>query len=127
MTSVMSEQPCPDRELTGPDELLRWVHPALYDQVSESLDPAVFKNFPNPEFNRCSANWAECSTVHHTIRGRPGHGVASIRVQVCWEEEQEVERAAEENNPAHCNIVGDKPGSRRRRLAKAATVLRVPD
>ena len=122
----MVEQNCPDRDFIGADELLRRVHPALYDPGTESLDPGVFKNFPNPELNRCSANWAECSTVERTIRERPSHGVASIRVQICWDEEQDIERAPKKDNRAHCNIVGTKSGSRRRRLAKAAIVLRQP-
>ena len=118
--------PCPDRDFDEADQLLRRFPPAFYDPETRELDPGVFKNYPFPELKRCSVNWSECSTIDEALGPQPRYGIASIPAGFCMAEDQEIERAPEDDNDSHCNLIGEKPMSRRRRFAKAADVVRVP-
>lgn len=73
-----------------------------------------------------SVDWMRLSTIDDTLRSYPGFGVASISAQLCWSLNQEVERTPSEENPAHCDVIGDKPKPVRRKFSDIAEYLRYP-
>lgn len=61
------------------------------------------------------------------IENRPGHGVLGIRAKDVRAEAQRIERSPLTVELAHGDVWGEKPGSRRRRLAtKAFWVVEPP-
>lgn len=106
------------------DRFLRRIHPQYYNPNTGKVASAAFQNASNT--NRMSVNWMKLSTVDDTLRRYSGFGVASISAELCWFLNQEVEGIPSEENPAHCDIVGDKPQSVRRKFRDKAEYPRYP-
>lgn len=73
-----------------------------------------------------STDWMKLTTVEDTLREHPGFGAASVSAELCWFLNQEVERTPSEENPAHCDVVGDKSKPVRRKFRDMAEYLRYP-
>ncbi len=84
-----------------------------------SVSSAVFENTPGTV--RMSVNWMAKSSVEDTLKGFPNFGVVMLTAEDYWKERHAIEHTpvTDPPNPAHCDIVGDKPLSVRRRLARA--------
>jgi len=100
------------------DSFLRRIHPQYYNPNTGKVASAAFQNASST--NRMSVNWMKLSTVDDTLRGYPRFGVALISAELCWFLNQQVESVTSEENPAHCDIVGDKPRSVRRKFRDMA-------
>lgn|GEM_PF-7080768 len=105
------------------NEFLRWV-PDLYIHSDGSISPGAFSNTSGTE--RMSVNWAALSSVQDTLAGRENCGVVSITSEFCMDLYQEIERTPTKDNAAHCDVVGHKPTSVKRKLAQAAKWLYRP-
>jgi len=115
--------------------LYRWVSPTHVRQtpIGPEWREGVFKNFPRPEERRMSVvvqdrldelNRSPASILD----GLVGYGLIGIRAGDVREEEQRIERTPRDDEPAHGDVWGDKPGARRRKLAaKAFWVVPPPD
>lgn len=106
------------------DRFLRRIPPIYYNPNTGKVMSAAFQNASGT--NRMSVDWTKLSTVDDTLRGYPRFGVASISAELCWFLNQEVERVPSEENPAHCDVVGDKPQSVRRKFRDRAEYPRYP-
>ncbi len=73
-----------------------------------------------------SVNWGALSSVQDTLAGRDNCGVVSITTELCMELNQEIERTPTKDNPAHSDIIGQKPNSVKRKFAQAAKWLYRP-
>jgi hypothetical protein len=85
----------------------------------------AFKNFPNPERRRMSISLSDTlaasgGTPSALLDGYPTYGLVAIDARSVRAEDQAVERTPTTDDPAHGDVVGDKPASRRKRLAKQA-------
>ncbi len=49
--------------------------------------------------------------------------MAAITARLCYENNQAIERSPVTGNPAHCDVVGNKPDCVRKNLARAARLL----
>jgi len=106
------------------DSFLRRIPPQYYDPSTGKVSSAAFQNASSTK--RMSVNWMKLSGVDDTLHGYPGFGVASISAELCWFLNQEVENVPSEENPAHCDIVGDKPQSVSRKFRDMAKYPRYP-
>jgi len=106
------------------DTFLRRIHPQHYDRNTGKVSSAAFQNTSGT--NRMSVDWTQLSTVEDTLSGYEGFGVASISADLCWSLSQQVERVPLQGNPAHCDVVGEKPKPVRRAFAHKAAYLRYP-
>lgn len=99
------------------DEFLRWVH-ENYVHTDGSVSPGAFSNSSGTQ--RMSVNWSALSSVKDTLADRNNFGVVSITAQLCWDLSQEIEKTPTVSNPAHCDVVGDKPLSVKRKFANGS-------
>lgn len=106
------------------DQFLRRIAPQYYNPDTGKVASAAFQNTSGT--NRMSVDWMKLSTVDNTLRRYPRFGVASISAELCWFLNQEVESVPSEENPAHCDIVGDKPQPVRRKFRDMAQYPRYP-
>ena len=106
------------------DHFLRRIPPEYYNPNTGKVVSAAFQNTSNTE--RMSVNWMKLSTVDDTLRGYPRFGIASISAELCWSLNQEIESVPSEENPAHCDVVGAKPPSVKRKFRNMAKYLRYP-
>lgn len=106
------------------DHFLRRIAPQYYNPDTGKVTSAAFQNTSST--NRMSVDWMKLSTVDNTLRGYPRFGVASISAGLCRSLNQEIERTHSEENPAHCDVVGDKPPPVRRKFRDMAEYLRYP-
>lgn len=112
------------RDFAPDDEFLRRI-PLDCVKPDGSLASKAFANSTNTD--RMSVNYALLSSIEHTLTGYTGFGVTSITAELCWTLNQKVERTPNEDNPAHCDVVGPKPQSVRRRFARSAKLLHRPE
>ena len=73
-----------------------------------------------------SVNRAELSSVKETIKPNPCWGVASIDAKSCYQANQDIEYTPQDDNHAHCDVVGHKTLSIKRKLREAAKLLLPP-
>jgi hypothetical protein len=122
------EGPEDDLSVDGSVDLFRRVPPVHYrfrDGAFEVKEGA-FKNFPHPERKRMSIalgdKLAQDGRAPASIL-RPGQeafGVVALRASDVRAEMQRIERTPKDDEPAHGDVYGDKPASRRKRLARMA-------
>ena len=86
------------------------------------------KAFKNPRGSRrMSVDRARLSSVEQTLKGHPHYwGVYAITDGACRTQGQEVEYTPQDENLAHCDVVGDKPGSVSKALRDAARPVKKP-
>lgn len=129
MTPDAEEDP-PDDDLSidGDTDLFRRVPPDHYKVVDGRfvLREGAFKNFPHPERKRMSV------VLGDTLAGagrqpesiltpeQSAFGVVAIRASAVREEEQRIERSTLDEEPAHGDVYGEKPGGRRKRFVAVA-------
>ena len=106
------------------DQFLRRIPPYYYNSATGKVSSAAFQN--TSDTNRMSVNFGRLSSVKHTLAGDSQCGVASITAELCWSLEQEIESTPKDTNPAHCDVVGEKPQRIRRKLREKASYLRYP-
>lgn len=127
MAADVDEEPEDDPSV-GPDLILyRWVPPQHWRRRDGQIEcrDGAFKNFPNPELLRMSIvlddtlrdDGREPSAI---IEGRRDFGLVALTARQVRDIEQRVIRSATEDEPAHGDVWGEKPGAVRRRLASAA-------
>lgn len=128
------EAPEDDLSVEGETDLLRRVPPDHYKVVAGEfvLRDGAFKNFPQPERKRMSV------VLGDTLSGmgrepesiltseQSAFGVVAIKASAVRAEEQRVIRSELQDEPAHGDVYGDKPGSRRKRFAAVATWVVYP-
>jgi len=113
------------QKLHPEDQFLRIISPIFYDPVKRKVLSGAFQNTSGT--NRMSVNSRKLSSIEDTLYGYPGHGVDSITAQLCWLLQQEIEETPVERNSAHCDVVGHKPLSIRRKFRDMADYLRYPE
>lgn len=106
------------------DQFLRRISP-LWLKAPDKVSSAAFHNAKGTD--RMSVNWLALSSVEHTLSGHPGYGVASITAALCYSLQQQPVYSPEEDNVAHCNIVGDKTDAISKRFRDGAQYLCYPD
>ena len=106
------------------ERFLRRIAPVFYNPNTGKVVSAAFQNSSGT--NRMSVDWMGLFTVDDTLHDYRGFGVASISAGLCRSLNQEVERTPQEENPAHCDVVGYKPKSVRRKFREMAEYLRYP-
>ena len=121
LTDKMSESSQP---FVPNDRFLRRIPPVFYDSKTGKVMSAAFQNAPRTK--RMSVNWTKLSTIKDTLNGYPGYRVASISAELCWSLEQDIEGTPSAENPAHCDVVGNKPQSVKRKFRDKAEYLRYP-
>jgi len=104
--------------LFEPDDLFyRYIHPKLADE----------NGWPNSggfDDGELSVDWARLTDLDRALARRSHHGVVAITKSLCDDLGLEVRRDPLPDNPAHCLILGRKPGSIRRRLKESCVRLR---
>lgn len=106
------------------DEFLRRISPD-WVKPDGSLMTLAFRNTTGTD--RMSVNWAALSSVDDTLIGWEWHGVVSVTAELCWCLNQKIERTPTADNPAHCDVVGYKSESVKRKFARAGKWLRYPE
>ncbi len=106
------------------DRFLRRIAPQYYNPNTGKVVSAASQNTSGT--NRMSVDWMRLCTIDDTLHGYPRFGVASISAELCWSLNQEVESFPLEENPAHCDVVGDKPRPIRHKFRDMAEYLRYP-
>ena len=109
------------------DRFFKWVNPCDWNWEENRPNSGAFNNL------RMSVNWSALSTVEHTKQGNPRYGVVSLTKEVCQRFGQVIhyspvkDHPSLPDNPAHCDVVGEKkPRTLRRRLAAKAVVCEAP-
>ena len=106
------------------DRFLRRIAPQHFDPKTGKVASAAFQN--TSRTNRMSVDWMKLSAVADTLNGYLGFGVASISAGLCWSLNQDIEKTASGDNPAHCDVVGHKPKPIRRKFRDMAKYLIYP-
>ena len=70
--------------------------------------------------NEFSANWQRKSSIKHTLNNLSGFGVASFTAELCYSLNQEPKYTPKEDNSAHCDIVGHKTESIKKKFRDCA-------
>lgn len=113
------------RELEDGDEFYRAINPKVHLKPDGTLASAAFYNSSNT--NEMSVDWADQSTPAQTVGRFPnwpsGKRVASVSAGTYWDYDQSIKYSPNTNNRAHTSIVGAKPPSVRKGLARAAKML----
>jgi hypothetical protein len=109
------------------DLFFKRVNPCDWNWEENRPNSSAFTNY------KMSANWSALSSVQHTIEGYPGYGVVSLTEEVCRKFKQVIEYSPVRDhpslpdNPAHCDVVGEKrQRTLRRRLAAASVLCEAP-
>lgn len=105
-----------------PDErFFKFVHPeAQWNWKQDRPGTNVFK------YESESVNWEALATPESTIIRRPAHGVISVNTYLCIFLGQRIEYTpirhdpVLQDNPAHCDIVGNKDMKIARQFAREA-------
>jgi hypothetical protein len=125
-----------DQSIADDAELYRRVPPEHCRFIGGEVEvrEGAFKNFPHPELKRMSVvlgdRLAELERDPRTIlKGHEHCGVVVLRAgPLRHDEEQKLQRTPKPEELAHGDVVGDKPASRKKRLAAMAEwVIRPPD
>lgn len=129
MTATTGEDP-PEDDPTVDDEteLFRRVPPAHWKKVGDQfvLRDGAFKNFPNPERKRISVVLGHTLADHErdpeSLRtpDQVSYGIVAIKAKVVRAECQRIERSPRDDEPAHGDVYGDKPVSRRKKFVAQA-------
>ena len=100
------------------EKFFKFVHPkAQWSWNEDRPATSLFKD------ERESSNWGALATPESTVNGRPDHGVISVTTALCIRLDQCIEYtpirhdSVIADNAAHCDIVGQKSGPGKRRLA----------
>lgn len=135
--AVDSEHDPPEDDGTISDEtdLFRRVPPDHYKLVAGEfvLRDGAFKNFPHPERKRMSVVLGDTLTdagrEPESVRSpeQSNFGVVAISAGEVRAEEQRIERSPLDEEPAHGDVFGEKPGARRKRFARVARWVVYPD
>lgn len=122
------KQPPNPHSFNGQDEFLRRLHPDWWNWDEDRLTTSAFYNHRETP-DRLSVNWSELSSVEHTVESHHGYGVASLKGYVFYTAPipQDIEYTPNDNNEAHCDVIGDKKRkSVRRYMRDRAEVLLKP-
>ena len=106
------------KDFADDDEFLRRIPPWLFDFEKQEIQSWAFSN--DKDRDSFSVNWAELSSVEHTTQGHQGFGVASLTAHDFRIEEQVILHTRKPDNVAHCDVVGEKPKARQRKLRNMA-------
>ena len=125
---VGDDLPQNDPSIDADLDLFRRVPPEHYRVVDGEfvLKEGAFKNFPRPERKRMSValgdRLKELERQPDSVRplGRDDYGVVALKARAVRAECQRVIRSPTEEEPAHGDVCGDKPPSRRKRLVPLA-------
>ena len=106
------------------DEFYRALRPE-WIKGGGKISPGAFSNASQTD--RMSVDWADRSTPQQTfdrwtVWGED-RGVASITAGLSWNNAQGIEYTPDESNPAHSDVVGDKPDRVRKNLARGAKLV----
>ena len=113
---------------SGDEEFLRRISPSHFNFSTQEIQSWAFDNLDDTP-GRMSVNWSGLATVQETVQDHPGFGVASITARSCYDEKQGIEytpvkdHPSLRDNPAHCDVVGDKPKGVQRRLRNSVKAL----
>ena len=100
------------KDFADDDEFLRRIPAWLFDFEKQEIQSWAFGNDEGSD--RFSVNWAELSSIEHTVQGHPGFGVASLTASDFRIEEQDILHTPSPDNVAHCDVVGEKSSARTR-------------
>ena len=106
------------------DEFYRAINPIFFDKGK--ILRAAFQNTTGTD--RMSVDWTRFSTPEIVLGNFPrwggGAAVALITARLCIEEcSQEIEYTPETENPAHCDVVGEKTPAIRKRFMEGCTLV----
>jgi hypothetical protein len=135
VTETDGDGPPEDDLSVEPDcDLYRRVPPDHWRLVGGEFEirEGAFKNFPQPERKRMSVVLGD--TLDQLERdpnsilppGREDYGVVALKAAAVRAECQRVMRSRTNEEPAHGDVYGDKPPSRRKRLVPLATWVVYP-
>jgi hypothetical protein len=108
------------------DELLRRIHPAhiIMDQKLGAKRPASAAFDNTSGTNRMSVDLRKLlSCVKDCIKDYPNYGIAVFEVALAYELNQTVENSPRSENLAHCDVIGEKPPSVKRKFALRSQLL----
>jgi hypothetical protein len=105
------------------DKFLRRI-PEYHLKPGGEISSAAFQN--DRGTNSFSTNWMKLTTIEDTLKNNPGFGLVSISAKLCWENQQTPVYAPVDENAAHCEIVGHKTESIRRKIRSGAEFLVYP-
>lgn len=131
--ATTDQGPEDDGSIHPPTLLYRWVAPAHIRRTDAGVEcrDGAFKNFPNPAALLMSVVIEDTLREHHrqpgsVLDGRPGYGLVALTAGQVRGLEQRIMRSPLPDELAHGDVWGEKPVSRRRRLAQAAEWIIVP-
>ena len=90
--------------------LLLFIHPDQWNRRGSKLRPGS-NNFTDQEQ---SSDWNALKSPQHIVEERPGYGVVALSIAQCVSQEQTIKYTPViddkklPDNPAHCDIVGEK-------------------
>ena len=127
VAGAAAEPPPDDASVNDDLVLFRRVPPAhtRWTPDGPEIRDGLFKNFPNPELLRMSVVLEDTlreddRSPETIVAAYPLFGVAAITAAAVRAEQQGVVRSRTEEEPAHGDVCGEKPTSRRIRLAEQA-------
>ena len=124
MTGILVEPLGIADPFTAEEEFLRRIPPIHFDFDKGRIYSSAFDNRSGTD--RMSVNRMRLSSAEETLCGHPSYGVASLTADVIYKENQQILHTPTEDNVAHCDVVGTKPKSVRRRLRNAARLVVAP-
>ena len=129
-----SDAPEPNRPIDGQTRLYRRINRPHYSPQADGsfrLRDTAFKNSPGGGKDMSVAledTLADSGgEVMDVLAGYGAEwGLAAITTQTAWDHEQDVQRTPKDDDPAHGDVIGEKPTGRRKKLALAAEWVVLP-
>ena len=118
------DQPEQPEPLHPRDEFLRLIKPIYYHPETGKVYSQAFQNTTGTD--RMSVNCERLSSVDDTLAENPGQGVAQLSTELCVSLHQTLDHTPDDDNHAHCDVVGEKPQRVRKALRDGAKLLAVP-
>jgi hypothetical protein len=124
-----AEPPEDDSTVDDETDLFRRVSPQHWKREADGsfrLRDEVFKNFPMPQLKRMSVvlgdTLAESGRDPESVLDQAGNdfGLIAVKAKDVRELSQAVIRTPRDDEPAHGDACGEKPGATRKALAKLA-------
>jgi hypothetical protein len=115
--------------LSGDAIVFRRIGYWQYDYEKQKIFASAFKNDDEDGQSSCrhSVNWKEFSSIKKTLEGHGDQfGLAEITVQAYLDDNQTVKHSPKEGNYAHCDAIGKKSASVKKRLRSKARLLIPP-
>jgi hypothetical protein len=124
-----AEPPDDDPTVDGETDLFRRVSPQHWKREADGsfrLRDEVFKSFPMPQLKRMSVvlgdTLAELGRGPESVLDQAGHdfGVIAVKAKDVRQLSQAIARTPRDEEPAHGDVCGEKPGATRKALARMA-------